>query len=770
MVMEFGSIEQGQPYSMTTGIAKVVQDKFTWCKNLRFLQQEKWLSSKMSFDGIDYTSDDEVNKSGLFLNFTQMKSMAAYAQIMATMAGGDDYPWDIKPTPDPDLVSLGFKSVAEAEKANIPEDLQNRILASNIACDNMRVKIADQLKQNHWLEKFSSGVLDLVILGTMVVKGPFSGQRQKTKWVMVDEEESPTIGTKIKGMIGIKRETKKVFKLVSSNEDPQPEFETVSPFEFYPDPSAFDIKDCMWAVHRRVLNKSQLIDLNKVDGFQPKEIEKVLDAYPKGNWTAEVWESRVYSLNQRQTPLVQGDRYVALEYWGYLSGEELNKAGVEMPEGFDKNVQYMSCIWTVGNYCIKIAISSLEQPYIPYMVCPYEKVLYNIWGRGVPEKMRDPQDIVNAAARAMVDNMGIAAGPQVIYDTSRMINGFKFEGIKPWGVWPLKTLEGITTPPVTFVPVPSILQELKLLQDNFKMFIQEVTSMPDMTSGFAGTATGQHNRTSTGMSMLFNAASNYIKGVIFNIDNYVTKPMIRRMYDWNMQYSSNMLVKGDFNIDAGGVQRLIGNEARGQNMQELVALMQDPDFKPYINKINVLKEWIRTRGFNETDMVNSDAQAEVIKKQMMQQSAQQADIENVPKRRAEMPRPDALLEMLQKTEPDSPLFAAIYEQVALSQDAMTPSLKIALDTMKAQTLAAAHDVVSQLPPELGTQMQPSPKDYSRSAGYPQTAPQQPQGQSGLSTDILQALPPELQQAVASGQISPEQLMGMMSNQTPQEPM
>ena len=135
-----------------------------------------------------------------------------------------------------------------------------------------------------------------------------------------------------------------------------------------------------------------------------------------------------------------------------------------------------------------------------------------------------------------------------------------------------------------------------------------------------------------------------------------------------------------------------------------------------------------------------------------------------------MPRPDALLEMLQKTEPDSPLFAAIYEQVALSQDAMTPSLKIALDTMKAQTLAAAHDVVSQLPPELGTQMQPSPKDYSRSAGYPQTAPQQPQGQSGLSTDILQALPPELQQAVASGQISPEQLMDMMGNQTPPQPM
>lgn len=766
MVMEFGNIEQGQPYSMTTGIAKVVQDKFTWCRNLRFLQQEKWLSSKMMFDGIDYQSDDEVNKSGLFLNFTQMKSMAAYSQIMSAMAGGDDYPWDIKPTPDPDLISLGFNNVAEAEKANIPEDLQTKILSANIACDNMRVKISDQLKENHWLEKFSTGVLDLVILGTMIVKGPFSGPKEKRKWVLVDEEESPTMAMKLKSMIGITKAVKKVFKLVSSNEDPMPEFEIVSPFEFYPDPSAFTIKDCMWAIHRRVLNKSQLIELGKVDGFQQEEIDKVLSAYPKGNWTAEVWESRVYSLNQRQTPLVRGDRYVALEYWGYISGEELEKAGVDMPKDYDKNAQYMSCIWTVGNYCIKIAISSLEQPYIPFMVCPYEKVLYSIWGRGIPEKMRDPQDIVNAAARAMVDNMGIAAGPQVIYDTSRMINGFKFEGLKPWGVWPLKTLEGVTTPPVTFVPVPSILNELKLLQDNFKVFIQEVTSMPDMTSGFAGTATGQHNRTSSGMSMLFNAASNYIKGVIFNLDNYITKPMIRRIYDWNMQYSSDMLIKGDFSVDAGGVQRLIGNEARGQNMQELLALMQDPDFKPYINKVNMLKEWIRTRGFNDTDIVNSDAQADKIKQEMMQQSAQRADVENVPKRRAEMPRPDALLEMLQKTEPNSPLFASIYEQVALSQDAMSPAMKVALDTMKAQTLVAAEQAVSQLPPELGTKLQSSPRDYERSAGYPQTAPQPSQGQGGVPPELLNMLPPELQQAVATGQVSPEQLM-QMAQQPPQ---
>ena len=724
MGQEFGTIEAGKPSSITTGLSKLVQDKFTWCRNLRFLQQEKWLSAKMAFDGIDYYgADEEANQSGIYLNFTQMKTMAAYSQIMSTMTGPQGYPWYVKPTPDPELVRLGFTNTQEAEKNPLlPPNLKENILKANIACDGMRVKIADNLEETHWEEKFARGVLDMVILGTMVVKGPFSAPPDPKKWMLVDEEEGGVID-KIKDAIGLIKSKKQTYKLVASDEDPRPDFEIVSPFEFYPDPSAFCIEDCMWVVHRRVLNKSQLVDLAKVDGFRPEEIEKCLDAYPKGNWTAETWESRVYALNQRQTPLSRGDRFVALEYWGYVSGRELELAGVDMPNGYDKHKQYMACIWSIGSYCIKIAISQLEKPYIPFLVCPYEKVLYNVWGRGIPEKMRDPQDIVNAAARAMVDNMGIAAGPQVIYDTSRMINGFKFEGIKPWGVWPLKTLEGITTPPVTFVPVPSILNELKLLQDNFKVFIQEVTSMPDMTSGFSNSASGQHNRTASGMSMLFNAATTYTKGVVFNIDNNITKPMIRRIYDWNMQYSNDMMIKGDFSISAGGVTRLMQNESKEGSMQQLVQLVQDPDFKPYINKIAILKEWVRIHGFDDTDMINSDEQADQIKQNMMQQEAQMEHLKNVPRLRAEMPRPDALLEMLQNTEPSSPAYPAIYEQVALSQDAMTPSMKLALDIIKAQTLAASQQQL-QLPQELSTQGEPLPTDFQRAGGFPETVPEQ----------------------------------------------
>jgi len=723
--MEFGDI-QGQPPTATTYLAKVVTDKFTWCRNLRFLQQEKWLNAKMSFDGIDYYSnEEESNQSGIFLNFTQMKTMAAYSQIMSTMGGQDGYPWSIKPTPDPTLVQLGFEGGKQAEKEpNLPEELKQKIKEANMACDGMRVKITDQLAESHWEEKFSRGIMDLVTLGTMVVKGPFSSGIKKESWSLEVEKDDSIKNT----FISMFKEPEVIQKYVLKprDEDPIPDFDIISPFEFYPDPSAFTIEDCMWAIHRRVLNKSQLMDLSKVDGFDAEEIYKVIENNPKGNWTAEVWESRVYALNQRQTPLIRGDRYVALEYWGYLSAKELEDANVEIPKNMKKWEQFMCCVWTVGNHCIKIAISSMEKPYVPFLVCPYEKVLYNIWGRGVPEKMRDPQDIVNAAARAMVDNMGIAAGPQVIYDTSRMVNGFKFEGIKPWGVWPLKTLEGISAPPVTFVPVPSILGDLKALQDNFKVFIQEVTSMPDMTSGFSNSASGQHNRTAGGMSMLFNAATTYIKGVIFNIDNYITKPMIRRMYDWNMQFSSDLLIKGDFSVDAGGVQRIISNENKMANMQELLQLMQDKSYQPYINKEAMLKEWVRIRGFDASDIINSDSQAQQNIQNQMEQEAAQAQMNNVPAMRAEIPRPDALLEILQKTDKNSPAYPGILEQALLAQDAMSDSLAAAIDVMKTNTFGEAQQKTQSLPQGIRTQQTPDEKNLQRIGGYPQTAPKPPQ--------------------------------------------
>jgi len=62
----------------------------------------------------------------------------------------------------------------------------------------MRVKIKDDLEETHWEEKFARGVLDLVVLGTMVIKGPFAAPPNPKKWMLVDEEEKEGMLSSIK--------------------------------------------------------------------------------------------------------------------------------------------------------------------------------------------------------------------------------------------------------------------------------------------------------------------------------------------------------------------------------------------------------------------------------------------------------------------------------------------------------------------------------------------------------------------------------------------
>ena len=66
------------PYSPTKSISLLVKRRFEECRNVRMIQEQKWIAAKMAFDGVDYNSQQENQTSGIYLNFTQMKTMSAY--------------------------------------------------------------------------------------------------------------------------------------------------------------------------------------------------------------------------------------------------------------------------------------------------------------------------------------------------------------------------------------------------------------------------------------------------------------------------------------------------------------------------------------------------------------------------------------------------------------------------------------------------------------------------------------------------------------------
>jgi hypothetical protein len=944
--------------SVTSALARNVQDKFEVSKSLRVLQEVVWKEALQNFNGT-YGSDVTFREgaSSVFVNLTQMKTMAAYSRLMAVMMPPAGYPWAIKPTPHPDLVKLGMKPEAALASPEMSPEFKQVLSQAKAACDGMQNRIKDNLVETRWEEKFSRGVLDLVTFGTMIFKGPLAAPAAPKKWVLVDQEES--FADKLKGLIGIHQKQQKYELVSDSEDDSRADLEWVSPFEFYPDPAAYTVSDAMWAIHRHVFNKNQMVELAEGD-FDAEEINLVLNEIQDGNWSAEPWESGVDIINRRSASMQMGKRYIVFEFWGYLSGRELKTAGHDVPDG-DLNKMHLSNVWVCGNHCIKITVSNRANGKLPFFVVPYEKVPYKIWGRGVPEKMADPQAIINASARAMVENMGIACvtgdtvvyrhqrpsarkprkynarkqvevtinelwamknksrgglrqnvirsldestgqffgnrivdiyyngdkqvyrvntkngytikatdthlfmgedghwrelrdffvgdglvvngtetipqlvcidcgksiskpnarrckscaahisswnlkqahdaisnnsvsesqarsrrlvreqmksncelcgidkrlhihhedknpynsdpsnlktlcykchaewhhfhdsvgdpilhtyrdfdeivsieplgiepvydlhmtapnhnfvangfvvhncAPQVVVDVNRLVDGTKYDQIAPWGIWPVKNMEGASQEPVQFKVIPSIMGDLKLIQDIFRNFVQEVTSMPDMASGFAGN--GQHNRTAGGMSMLFGAADSYTRGVVFNIDNDLTKPMIRALYDWEMQYNPDMTIKGDMQVDAGGVTGLMNKEMATQKIAEVfAALGQIPGSVDYINMAEVAKEIFRGLDIVNDNIVYSDEEVQKIRAQNQQQEAQKAaqiaQAQNVPKPKAETTPPDMMMQVLEKTIPTDPIYPIIFEKWLAMINQLDPQSLAALDMMK----------------------------------------------------------------------------------------
>jgi hypothetical protein len=75
--MEIVDLNEGQPISQTSDLARLIHHRFISVKNLRTIQEQRWIESKMQFDGLSHaTSDDNPNGSGIFLNFTQMKKLS----------------------------------------------------------------------------------------------------------------------------------------------------------------------------------------------------------------------------------------------------------------------------------------------------------------------------------------------------------------------------------------------------------------------------------------------------------------------------------------------------------------------------------------------------------------------------------------------------------------------------------------------------------------------------------------------------------------------
>jgi hypothetical protein len=499
--------------------------------------------------------------SEVYMMLTEIKCRAAESWLRDILMDQGTPPWDLQATPIPDLspndmaelkaafaeqVVITMQQTGQAPTKSEMMELKEVVsqqfrfkllqMAQN-RVERMKTKIEDQLVQGGWSDAFNEFITDLVTFPCAFIKGPIVRRQRYLKW-----NTSPDGRT-----------------TVEPGERIAPEYERVSPFNIYPEPGITRINDG-YLFERHELTRQALADLIGVPGYDEQAIRKALDEGPQSSWVtpmeddAREEEERKYYTEMRPT-----DVYDAIEFWGKVSGKMLREWGMTAEEVPDEAKEYDANVWMVGTMVIKAVLNYDPLGEKPYAKSSFIKTPGSFWGRSIPDIIEDLQNICNAAARALVNNMGIASGPQVELNLERIPPNEEITTMHPWKIWQvLNDPLGSSAPAIRFEQPVDNSNSLMAVYERFSRLADDHSGIPSYIYG--DTDVQGAGRTASGLSMLMGSAGKGIRQVVMHIDHDVVKPIIQRQFVYNMRYDEDESIKGDAEVVPRGAVNLAVKE------------------------------------------------------------------------------------------------------------------------------------------------------------------------------------------------------------------
>lgn len=495
--------------------------------------------------------------SDIYMMITEVKCRAAESWLRDILLDQGTPPWDIQATPIPDLGPKATKEIQDAFANKVLEIVQRLGQAPSVdemselremitqdyrfkilqeaqnRTDKMKIKISDQFAQGGWAQSFNDFITDLVTYPAAFVKGPIVRRQRYLSWEL--DETGRTVA--------------------KPSERIAPEFERVDPFRIYPEPGITNINEGYIFEHHP-LSRMDLSDLIGVPGYDDDAIRKVLEVGNGQSWISEDVElqkdeqERKYYSYMRPTEV-----FDALEFWGKVSGKMLIEWGLSEDEVPDSAQEYDANVWIVGNYVIKAVLNYDPLGEKPYAKTSFIKCPGAFWGKGIPEIIEDLQNVCNASARALVNNMGIASGPQVEVNLERIPANEDITQMSPWKIWQVTNDPvGSSAPAVRFTQPEDNANTLMAVYEKFSKLADDHSGIPSYVYGDLNVQGA--GRTSSGLSMLMGAAGKGIRQVVMHIDSDITKPIVQRQFVYNMRYDEDESIKGDAEVIAKGAVNL----------------------------------------------------------------------------------------------------------------------------------------------------------------------------------------------------------------------
>ncbi len=627
----------GEPEKLTFG-AKLSSQWQSW-KDIRQPQENQWLVNLRQFYAQYEPEVDTQIKPGrskTYVGITRMKVMAAYSRLLDVFfpATGKRH-WEIKPTPEPVLadteenepkqqpeIATGIPDAPQAVEEESPQDR---------AAEAMSIRINDHLVESDYDLMFLESLLEQVILGSGCLKAASIRIEKDFGWIRTEE--------------GWMFQAKEDLEI-------KPQIEGPSIFDIYPDPNAATMQSGIGCFQRHTLNKHEFRKLKKLGGFIPQEIDDYLKKFPNGNHMDEPHEIERKKLAHQSQLEETHTRYDVLEYWGYVDGDELSMMGIDIKEE-ELSQEFLANVWTVGSTVVKAVLDESVDDGLPFFVFPYEKVSKKIFGRGVPEVCADSQEILNAAARRLLDDVSLL-GPQIEINVDDLdpVDNRDINDIFPFKVHP-RTGGDSQTPLLRVHNLDSVSSQLVEIINMFRTFIDEETNLP--TAGTSGIGDIGGHETAQGTQLLQNAANIVQRSVVSNVDRYAIDPFFTKLYMFFMQWSDDETIKGDQKVNAKGSSTLLKAEVMTTQLINMLNITNNPTDQQLTKRDNMLRMVAENQGLNEDDVVKTKEEIaalanDPIKKQTDQLAIDKLTLENqevearIDKEQAEVNRIDAAID------------------------------------------------------------------------------------------------------------------------------
>lgn len=570
-------------------------------------------------------SDTTTGKrSTVFVQLTRQKTNACAARAADMLFPTDDKNWGIKPTPVPELMDAlkngrnqpyldpqTGQPLPHPNPDPLPQQAAGQqpgqaqpgagqvVTYADLAAEQMQIaqqkatamerEIDDQLTECSYNGEGRKILQDAAKLGTGVLKGPTVHNVIKKKWT----KKVGSDGTSVH-MLDMVQEVK-------------PQSYRVDPWNFYPDPTCGDDhQNGAYVFEREYLPGRALAKYAKVPGYNWQAIALCLAEGPQ-----HVHQSGTYTDNVRAGELAynqgnyQDKRFELWTYTGDVDRDDLETLGLAPPEDAAAwLVTFSAVIVMCNNRIIKAMLNPLDTGDFPYDVFHWERVDLSPFGVGVPYLMRYAQRTLNSAWRAMLDNMALSSGPQIIMNRKAVTPADGNWELTARKLWFMQGEADDVQKAFWVFEVQSHQQEIAAIIDLAQKFADEETSLPQIAQGEQGTAPD----TVGGMSILMNSANTVLRRIVKQYDDEVTRPHIRRYYDWNMQYNPKEEIKGDFEIDARGSSVLIVRDQQAQGLVNVANMAKDPDYAIYVDKQKLFRKIVEAQHVTPDDVMNTPEQ------------------------------------------------------------------------------------------------------------------------------------------------------------------